>query len=120
MDLAAGRGMLGRVRPRVNCAPQRQNVASSEVERVIFEMEQVMGLAVIARPDPQWGEVPVAVVTLRPRARPGFEGLNAHCRARLAGFKCPKALHVLAELPRNPSGKILKRVLREQIAAGKA
>ena len=97
-----------------------ENIASSEVERVIFEMEQVMDVAVIAQPDPQWGEVPVAVVTLRPGAALDFDLLNAHCRARLAGFKCPKALHIVAELPRNPSGKILKRVLREQIAAGKA
>lgn len=92
-----------------------ENVASSEVERVIHLLPQVLEVAVVARPDPKWGEVPVAVVVLRPGASLGFEALVSHCRAHLAGFKCPKALRLVDRLPRNPSGKVLKRVLRDQL-----
>jgi fatty-acyl-CoA synthase len=56
------------------------------------------------------------VVVLKPDQVLSFEALQEHCRRKLAGFKVPKDLIVLAELPRNPSGKILKRLLREAIA----
>lgn len=92
-----------------------ENIASSEVERVIYMLDQVHEVAVVARPDPRWGEVPVAVVVLRPGAVLTLDDLITHCRAHLAGFKCPKALHLIDSLPRNPSGKVLKRVLREQL-----
>jgi len=91
-----------------------ENIASSEVERVIYQLPQVSEAAVIGVPDATWGERPIAVVVLRDGAALDFATLDAHCRAHLAGFKTPKALHVRSSLPRNPSGKVLKRVLREE------
>ena len=91
-----------------------ENVASSEVERVLYEHEAVLEAAVVAMPDPRWGEVPRAFVVPRP-GKDGLtaEALIAHCRARLAGFKTPKEIVFLDVLPRTPSGKVLKRQLRE-------
>jgi acyl-CoA synthetase (AMP-forming)/AMP-acid ligase II len=94
-----------------------ENIASSEVERVIYELPQILEAAVIGVPDARWGERAVAVVVLRPGQSLTCEALQQHCRQRLAGFKVPKGLIVRTELPRNPSGKILKRVLRDEIAS---
>jgi acyl-CoA synthetase (AMP-forming)/AMP-acid ligase II len=93
-----------------------ENVASSEVERVIYQLPQVAEVAVVGRPDERWGERLVAVVVLRAGERLDHEALAAHCRQHLATFKVPKELHIREALPRNPSGKILKRVLREELA----
>jgi fatty-acyl-CoA synthase len=93
-----------------------ENIASSEVERVVYELPQIQDAAVIGVADARWGERPVAVVVLKPDQVLSLEALQEHCRRKLAGFKVPKDLIVLAELPRNPSGKILKRLLREAIA----
>lgn len=92
-----------------------ENIASSEVERVIYDLPQVSEAAVVAAPDERWGERPVAVVVLRPGAVLDYETLAGHCRAHLARFKVPRELHLRDALPRNPSGKILKRVLREEL-----
>lgn len=89
-----------------------ENIASSEIERVLYEHEAVLEAAVVGRPDERWGEVPVAFVVLRPDATVAEEDLLEHCRARLARFKVPKAITFLDTLPRNPSGKVLKRELR--------
>jgi fatty-acyl-CoA synthase len=93
-----------------------ENIASSEVERVVYELPQVQEAAVIGVADARWGERPVAVVVLRPGHGLTLETLQQHCRQRLAGFKVPKELILRAQLPRNPSGKILKRILRDEIA----
>ena len=66
--------------------------------------------------DPKWGETPVAVVVPREGRTIDLAAMQAHCRAHLAGFKVPKALELRDALPRNPSGKVLKRVLREELA----
>jgi acyl-CoA synthetase (AMP-forming)/AMP-acid ligase II len=89
-----------------------ENIASSEIERVLYEHDAVREAAVVARPDERWGEVPVAFVVLRDDATATAEALLEHCRAQLARFKVPKAVLFLDELPRNPSGKVLKRELR--------
>jgi fatty-acyl-CoA synthase len=93
-----------------------ENIASSEVERVVYELPGVLEAAVIGVADSTWGERPVAVVVLKPGASLSYAELQQHCRQRLAGFKVPDELIVRAKLPRNPSGKILKRVLRDYIA----
>ncbi len=92
-----------------------ENIASSEVERVLYEMPQVLEAAVIGRPDPRWGERPVAVIVLRPGEQLTLEQLTDHCSAYLARFKVPRELVVVDTLPRNPSGKVLKRRLRETL-----
>jgi fatty-acyl-CoA synthase len=67
---------------------------------------------VVARPDDRWGEVPVAFVVLRPGVAVAAGELLEHCGVRLAKFKVPKDLTFVGALPRNPSGKVLKRELR--------
>ena len=94
-----------------------ENIASSEVERVIYELPQVREVAVVGLPDERWGEKPVAIVVLAGNATLGMGELNDHCGARLAGFKVPKQLIIRDSLPRNPSGKVLKRVLRAELEA---
>lgn len=93
-----------------------ENIASSEVERVIVSMPQVEDVAVVGCPDPCWGERPVAVVQLVPGKELDLSTLIAYCHEHLASFKVPKNLVIVDELPRNPSGKVLKRVLRQQLA----
>lgn len=95
-----------------------ENIASSEVERVIYELPAVKEAAVYARAHPRWGEVAVAAIVLAEGKSVTYKQLLDHCRARLAGFKCPKDMVILPQLPRNPSGKVLKRTLRELDAAG--
>jgi fatty-acyl-CoA synthase len=90
-----------------------ENIAGSEVERVLYEHEAVLEVAVVARPDEKWGEVPVAHVALREGATATEDELIEHCRAQLARFKVPKAITFIDALPRNPSGKVLKRELRD-------
>ena len=89
-----------------------ENIASSEVERVLYEHPAVVEVAVIGRPDERWGEVPVAVVVLAPGAEATAAELIEHCRGQLAKFKVPKDVTFIDALPRNPSGKVLKRELR--------
>jgi acyl-CoA synthetase (AMP-forming)/AMP-acid ligase II len=91
-----------------------ENIASSEVERVLYEHGSVVEAAVVARPDSRWGEVPVAFVVLTPGATTTSDELVEHCRGQLAKFKVPKDVMFVDALPRNPSGKILKRELRDE------
>jgi acyl-CoA synthetase (AMP-forming)/AMP-acid ligase II len=94
-----------------------ENIAGSEVERVLYEHDAVLEVAVVGRPDDRWGEVPVAFVVLRPGESVAAEELLAHCAAQLAKFKVPKDVTFLEALPRNPSGKVLKRDLRPRPSA---
>ena len=89
-----------------------ENIYSSEVERVLSEHPAIAEVAVIGVPDDQWGEAVKAVVSLRPGAKETGEEVIAYCRQHLAGFKCPRSVDVVDALPRNPTGKILKRDLR--------
>lgn len=89
-----------------------ENIASSEVERVLYEHDAVVECAVVGRADERWGEVPVAYVVVRGGANPSADELIEHCRGQLAKFKVPKDVSFIDALPRNPSGKVLKRELR--------
>jgi acyl-CoA synthetase (AMP-forming)/AMP-acid ligase II len=90
-----------------------ENIASSEVERVLYEHESVVEAAVVGCPDDRWGEVPVAYVVVRSPTSP--DELIAHCRGQLAKYKVPTQVTLVDALPRNPSGKVLKRELRAQV-----
>ncbi|HKP18926.1 MAG TPA: long-chain fatty acid--CoA ligase [Gaiellaceae bacterium] len=90
------------------------NVFPKEVEEALFAHPAVLEAAVIGLPDDEWGEAVTAVVVLRAGHAAGERELIAHCGERVAGFKKPKSVRFVETLPRNPSGKVLKRELRER------
>ncbi len=96
-----------------------ENIYSPEVERVLAEHPAVMEVAVIGVPDDVWGEAVKAVVSLHEGAEATEAELIAFCRESLAAFKCPRTVDVRGPLPRNPTGKILKRDLRRPFWAGR-
>jgi len=93
-----------------------ENVASREVEETIFTHPAVSEVAVFGVPHPQWIEAVTAVVVPRAGATLNADDVIAHCRERMAGFKTPKRVVIVDALPKNASGKILKRELRERYA----
>ncbi|WP_029117906.1 acyl-CoA synthetase [Mycobacterium sp. URHB0044] len=93
-----------------------ENVASREVEEALYEIDDVAEVAVFGISHPRWVEAVTAVVVLKPGAGVTEEAVHAHAKAKLAGFKRPKYVVFAEALPKNPSGKILKRTLREQYA----
>jgi fatty-acyl-CoA synthase len=90
-----------------------ENISSIEVEDVLYRHPAVMVAAVVAKPDPKWGETPVAYVELRSGASATAEDIIAHCRAHLAGFKVPKSI-IFSEIPKTSTGKIQKYELRKR------
>ncbi len=96
-----------------------ENVYPVEVENVLAAHPSVADVSVIGVPDDRWGETVKAVVVAAPGAVIDPAGLIAHARLSLAGFKCPTSVDVVEALPRNPSGKVLKRQLREPYWAGR-
>jgi len=96
-----------------------ENISSIEVEDVLYRHPAVMAAAVVAQPDPRWGEAPCAFVELKDGAQLTAEELVAHCRAHLAGFKTPKRI-VFGALPKTSTGKIQKFVLRQQARSSAA
>lgn len=93
-----------------------ENIAASEIERVIYERPEIAETAVVGAPDDRWGERPVAFVVAKPGTAIDVETIARHCREKLAAFKCPRDILLRDSLPRNASGKILKRLLRDDIA----
>ena len=89
-----------------------ENISTIEVEGVIIAHPAVANAAVVARPDEKWGETPCAFVMLKPGATATAEDIIAHCRANLAGYKCPRYV-VFRDLPMTSTGKVQKFVLRE-------
>jgi len=96
-----------------------ENISSLEVEDVLYRHPAVLAAAVVARPDPKWGETPCAFVELKPGARATEQEMIAHCQAYLARFKTPRAV-VFGELPKTSTGKIQKFMLREKAKSASA
>jgi long-chain acyl-CoA synthetase len=96
-----------------------ENIYPAEVENVLLFHQSVADAAVIGVPDEKWGETVKAIVVLAPGAPWDGDAIITHCRANLAHYKCPTSVDVIDVLPRNPSGKILKRELRAPYWVGR-
>lgn len=95
-----------------------ENISSLEVEKTIMAHPVVLEAAVIPVPDEKWGEVPKALVVLKPGAQAGESELIEFCRSRLAHYKCPRSVEFFDSLPKTGTGKILKRDLRKKYWQG--
>jgi fatty-acyl-CoA synthase len=93
-----------------------ENVASREVEETIYRLPQVSEVAVVGLPHPRWVEAVTAVIVVKAGQTLDEQEVLAHCNAQMAHFKVPKRVVFVDALPKNPSGKLLKRQLRESHA----
>jgi fatty-acyl-CoA synthase len=91
-----------------------ENIATPEVERALYEHPDIVEAAVVGHPDERWGEVPHAFVVARPGVTLTAAEVAGFCGGRLAGFKVPKHVTFVDELPRTASGKVIKRELRDR------
>jgi fatty-acyl-CoA synthase len=96
-----------------------ENISSVEVEDVLYKHPAVLFAAVVAKPDPKWGEVPCAFVELKDNATTTEAEIIAFCRAQMPGFKTPKAV-VFGPIPKTSTGKIQKFMLRDRVKSAKA
>ncbi|MFZ0881811.1 MAG: AMP-binding protein, partial [Candidatus Acidiferrales bacterium] len=96
-----------------------ENISSLEVEKAILAHPAVLEVAVIPVPDAKWGEVPKALVVLKPNAAATESELIEFCRSRLAHYKCPRTFEFVDALPKTGTGKVLKKDLRKKYWQGK-
>ena len=96
-----------------------ENISSIEVEDVLYRHPAVISAAVVAMPDPKWGETPCAFLEIKPGVQVTVAEIVAHCKQHLAGFKVPRAV-VFGELPKTSTGKIQKFELRKQAGSAAA
>jgi fatty-acyl-CoA synthase len=96
-----------------------ENISSIEVEDALYQHPAVVACAVVAAPDPKWGEVPCAFIEIREGVTLTKDEIIVHCKALLAGFKVPK-LVVFKEIPKTSTGKIQKFLLRQEAGSLKA
>jgi fatty-acyl-CoA synthase len=95
-----------------------ENISSLEVEKVLLAHPSVYEAVVIPVPDDKWGEVPKALVTLKPGTQASENDLLDFCRSRLSHFKCPRSVEFLESLPKSGSGKVVKQELRHKYGTG--
>jgi fatty-acyl-CoA synthase len=91
-----------------------ENVYPAEVENVLYQLSQVAEAAIIGVPDERWGETGKAVVVLKPGEQLSADDVIGHCLKNLAKFKVPASVEFIEALPRNATGKVLKRTLRDE------
>ena len=97
-----------------------ENVYPAEVENVLYQLPQVAEAAIIGVPSDKWGEVGLAVLALKPGQMLDKDTVLAHCQGKLARFKIPTDIAIVPALPRNATGKVLKRELRKQFVGSNA
>jgi fatty-acyl-CoA synthase len=97
-----------------------ENISSVEVEAMLYEHPAVLEAAVVGVPDSTWGEVPKALVVLKPDQQTSAQALITFCREHLAHFKAPKSVEFVTELPKTATGKVQKFALREQARRGQS
>jgi long-chain acyl-CoA synthetase len=96
-----------------------ENIYPREIDELLYTHPAVASAATVGVPDPLYGEEVAAFVVLKEDAASSADELVEFCRARLADFKCPKSIRFLDELPKGPTGKVLKRELAKRFKAGK-
>jgi fatty-acyl-CoA synthase len=96
-----------------------ENISSVEVEDILYKHPAVLFAAVVARPDPKWGEVPCAFLELKEGAKVTEAEIIAYCKSRMSGFKTPKVI-AFGPVPKTSTGKIQKFLLRNQVESAKA
>ncbi|MER6876743.1 hypothetical protein ABT279_41990, partial [Amycolatopsis sp. NPDC000673] len=94
------------------------NVYPREIENVVSELPGIREVAVVGAPDERWGEAITAFVSTEPGNAVSADGVLAHCRARLGGYKVPKKVVFVEDLPKTGTGKIQKQILREKLWTG--
>jgi fatty-acyl-CoA synthase len=97
-----------------------ENISSVEVEGLLYEHPAVLEAAVVGVPDTRWGEVPKALVVLKPNQHASAQDLIKFCRDHMAHFKAPKTVEFVEDLPKTATGKVQKFALREQYWAGQS
>jgi len=96
-----------------------ENISSIEVEDVLYRHPAVITAAVVAKPDPKWGETPCAFLEIKPGSQVTAEDIIAHCKQHLAGFKVPRMI-IFGDVPKTSTGKIQKFALRKQAGSNGA
>ena len=96
-----------------------ENIYPAEVENALMSHADILDAAVVGIPDERWGETVKGFVVLREGVELKEEEIISYARTQIAGFKCPKSINYVSELPRNPSGKILRKDLRAPYWEGK-
>lgn len=96
-----------------------ENIYPAEVENALMSHPQILDAAVVGIPDEKWGETVMGFVILAEDASISEDEIIAYSREKIAGFKCPKTIKFINEIPRNPTGKVLRRELREPYWKGK-
>ncbi len=93
-----------------------ENVYPQEVEAVLNQHPSVAEVTVIGLPDPTWGEAVTAVIVPKADGRVSLEDVKAFCQGKIAGYKIPKAIELVDKIPKNETGKVIKRELRDRFA----
>jgi long-chain acyl-CoA synthetase len=96
-----------------------ENIYPREIDEVLYQHPAVASAATVGIPDPLYGEEVAAFVVLKEGREATEEELIAHCRAHLADYKCPKSVRLVSDIPKGPTGKLLKRELTKLIASPK-
>ncbi|MGY3464160.1 acyl-CoA synthetase (AMP-forming)/AMP-acid ligase II [Bradyrhizobium sp. LM6.11] len=108
--------MVDRVKDMIKTGGE--NVASREVEEMVYRIPAVSEVAVVGLPDPRWIEAVTAIVVVKSGEKLDEDSVIKHCAGQMAHFKVPKRVIFVDALPKNPSGKLLKRELRQRFVGG--